>query len=147
MDYPAHISSARQIKHNMYFLIIIWAEIILAMSLTNGISFIAIYPDSTLEPLTSCKKIVPLHQMMVAFYLEKFAAVRVDVNRKCPHPRPQRHVGNSKLPPYHIIASVQMLIQHIQQTLCFHSVSINRIFYIDRCISVKVSESTSNKGS
>ena len=101
---------------------------------------------SALDGRAGGDRIGPAQDVLVILRAEKLGRAVAVGPRQAAIPGPDRHVGDRVFASCDIFALGKATIEHVELTLHLHRVSVDRVFDLDRRISVEVAESAAEIG-
>src|SRR5690606_24418630 len=88
----------------------------------------------------------PAHEVGIALGIEEFGGAVHLVGHYAAIPGPDGHVGDAVLVPGDIGVVGQLPIEHVQLTLGFHGVAVDRVLVLLRRVGVEVTEAAADEG-
>src|SRR5690606_29643374 len=88
----------------------------------------------------------PAHEVGIALGIEELGRAVHLVGHYATIPGPDGHVGDAVLVPGDIGVVGQLPIEHVQLTLGFHGVAVDRVLVLLRRVGVEVTEAAANEG-
>src|SRR5690554_474541 len=88
----------------------------------------------------------PAHEVGIALRIEEFGGAVHLVGHYAAIPGPDGHVGDAVLVPGDIGVVGQLPIEHVQLTLGFHGVAVDRVLVLLRRVGVEVTEAAADEG-